>query len=99
MSSIPPDQFRRLFEYEQDAHERILDSLRRTESDHHDDANRRYSGPDTIAHIMRRSMRGSGESCVDSAGHLHYRTPTPGDISVACATDVTCSLSHASLAP
>jgi uncharacterized damage-inducible protein DinB len=36
MSSIPPDQFRRLFEYEQDAHHRVLDSLRRAESDHHD---------------------------------------------------------------
>jgi len=37
MNGIPPDQFRRLFEYEQEAHRRVLDSLRRAESDHHDD--------------------------------------------------------------
>jgi uncharacterized damage-inducible protein DinB len=37
MNGIPPDQFRQLFEYEQEAHQRVLDSLRRAESDHHDD--------------------------------------------------------------
>jgi uncharacterized damage-inducible protein DinB len=36
MSSIPPDQFRRLFEYERDAHQRMLDSLRRAISDRRD---------------------------------------------------------------
>jgi hypothetical protein len=38
MNGIPPDQFRRLSEYEQEAHRRVLDSLRRAESDRHDDA-------------------------------------------------------------
>jgi uncharacterized damage-inducible protein DinB len=37
MNSIPREQFRRLFEYEQDAHNKVLDSLRRAESEHHDD--------------------------------------------------------------
>jgi uncharacterized damage-inducible protein DinB len=50
MSSIPPDQFRRLFEYEQDAHHRVLDSLRRAESDHHDDADV-AKAVDLAAHI------------------------------------------------
>src|SRR5437762_4551727 len=50
MSGIPPDQFKRLFEYEQDAHHRVLGSLRRAELDHHDDPNI-AKAVDLAAHI------------------------------------------------
>jgi uncharacterized damage-inducible protein DinB len=36
MNIIPADQFRRMFEYEQDAHRQTLDSLRRAEAAHPD---------------------------------------------------------------
>jgi len=50
LSSIPPDQFRRLFEYEQHAHRRVLDSLRRAESDHQAEADV-AKAVDLAAHI------------------------------------------------
>jgi uncharacterized damage-inducible protein DinB len=50
MSGIPLDQFRRLFEYEQDAHKQIFDSPRGAESEHHDDADV-TKAVDLAAHI------------------------------------------------
>jgi uncharacterized damage-inducible protein DinB len=69
MSSIPPDQFRRLFKYEQDAHRRVLDSLRRAESDHHDDADV-AKAVDLAAHsVFRNSLH---DILVQLFGHSLY---------------------------